>query len=247
MFRSRSPITPADYHDMDAHNFEKWFNERLLPALKPNSIIVMDNAPYHSRKSVKLPTRGRRVEVISELTDMGFFQFLAARGLPHDPQQMTVAEVFALCRQYRSYFDKYAVDEQAKAHGHTVLRLPPYHCIFNPIEMVWAYQKHIVRSKSTLRTIQQAQEDCEDGFTKLPANGASPYFDHVERLEQEYRKIDCPVNVEVPTIIPLYDEEDDDDDDEPIYSPDTEDAEEEDQSETCEEEALFSDSDEVEY
>jgi transposase len=33
---------------------------------------------------------------------------------------------------------KYAVDEIIEQAGHEVLRLPPYHCIFNAIEMVWS-------------------------------------------------------------------------------------------------------------
>ncbi len=36
---------------------------------------------------------------------------------------------------------KYRVDEMAKAAGHEVVRLPPYHCTFNPIELVWADEK----------------------------------------------------------------------------------------------------------
>ena len=83
IFRSKSTITPDDYHkDMDAHNFEKWFQEQLLPNLKSGSVIVMDNAPYHSRRNVSLPSKGRRAEVIAQLEEVGFFQFLAARGLP---------------------------------------------------------------------------------------------------------------------------------------------------------------------
>lgn len=36
----------------------------------------------------------------------------------------------------------------ASEHGHIVLRLPPYHCIFNPIEKIWGivkqyYNKHM--------------------------------------------------------------------------------------------------------
>lgn len=36
----------------------------------------------------------------------------------------------------------------ALEHGHRVLRLPPYHCIFNPIEKIWGiakqyYNKHV--------------------------------------------------------------------------------------------------------
>ena len=38
----------TDYHqEMNAVNFEKWFEEKLLPALPANSLIVMDNASYH--------------------------------------------------------------------------------------------------------------------------------------------------------------------------------------------------------
>ncbi|GFU86228.1 DDE_3 domain-containing protein [Trichonephila clavipes] len=36
----------GDYHEeMDDNHFEKWF-ETVMPKLKPQSIIVMDNAPY---------------------------------------------------------------------------------------------------------------------------------------------------------------------------------------------------------
>ena len=38
----------ADYHqEMNAVNFEKWFEDKLLPALPASSLIVMDNASYH--------------------------------------------------------------------------------------------------------------------------------------------------------------------------------------------------------
>ena len=38
----------ADYHqEMNAVNFEKWFEDKLLPALPANSLVVMDNASYH--------------------------------------------------------------------------------------------------------------------------------------------------------------------------------------------------------
>jgi hypothetical protein len=49
---------------------------------------------------------------------------------------MTMSDIFQFLREFRPYFNKYAVDEMAKAHGHTVLRLPPYHCVFNPIELL---------------------------------------------------------------------------------------------------------------
>ena len=74
---------------------------------------------------------------------MGFFQFPASRNLPSDPDEMTLTLIFTLCREYRSHFEEYFVDELAKVHGHTVLRLPPYHCILNPIEMLMVLHKTI--------------------------------------------------------------------------------------------------------
>lgn len=39
----------GDYHgQMNFENFRKWFVESLLPRIPANSLIVMDNAPYHN-------------------------------------------------------------------------------------------------------------------------------------------------------------------------------------------------------
>lgn len=41
----------ADYHqDMNAEYFEKWFVEQLLVSLEEPSVIIIDNAKYHSRR-----------------------------------------------------------------------------------------------------------------------------------------------------------------------------------------------------
>lgn len=46
----------TDYHDeMNSDNFHEWF-ESIIPRLERNSVIVMDNAPYHSVRSEKIPT-----------------------------------------------------------------------------------------------------------------------------------------------------------------------------------------------
>ena len=50
--------------EMDAEVFEKWFLETLLPNLDPESVIIMDNASYHSRVIDKAPTTASRKAVI---------------------------------------------------------------------------------------------------------------------------------------------------------------------------------------
>ena len=41
-----------DYHaDIDGDTYEEWIRECLaLESLPPNSVFIMDNAPYHSKK-----------------------------------------------------------------------------------------------------------------------------------------------------------------------------------------------------
>lgn len=44
----------GDYHEeMDGEHFEKWI-EKVMPQLKTKSVIVLDNAPYHSVKIDKV-------------------------------------------------------------------------------------------------------------------------------------------------------------------------------------------------
>ena len=46
----------------------------------------------------------------------------------------------------------YKVDEFLKRKGHEVLRLPPYHCELNPIELIWGDLKGFVgRGNSTIK------------------------------------------------------------------------------------------------
>lgn len=52
-----------DYHqDMTANVFEDWFEKTLLPALPPKkkkSVVVLDNASYHSRQINKIPNSSK--------------------------------------------------------------------------------------------------------------------------------------------------------------------------------------------
>lgn len=55
----------ADYHeDMTADLFEKWVEQQLLHNIPPNSVIIMDNASYHSRQKTKIPNTGTKKQDI---------------------------------------------------------------------------------------------------------------------------------------------------------------------------------------
>ncbi|CAH2105088.1 unnamed protein product [Euphydryas editha] len=133
-----------DYHqEMNADSFEKWF-KGVLPKLKPNSVVVMDNAPYHSRKLESLPTMSWTKPRIQE--------WLTSKNISFEAT-MVKATLIDIVRQHKQeHCDKYVVDEMAAQHGIMVLRLPPYHCELNPIELVWAQAKgYVARNNKTFK------------------------------------------------------------------------------------------------
>lgn len=213
VYRSGKQTSPEDYHEeMDSHNFERWF-AKLLCNLEPKSVIIMDNASYHSRKKVSLPSSGTRAEVKKQLEDIKFFEYAKQKGRPLYFDVMTMSDIFQFLRDFRPAFNEYAVDAMAEEQGHTVLRLPPYHCVFNPIEMLWAYQKQVLRKESSVHTIDEAQKACERVFAQIPKADLSGYFDHVKGVEEDYWKKDgLGLGLHAPVIIPVYDADDDEDD-----------------------------------
>lgn len=68
----------GDYHgQVSNENFTKWLTEKLLPNIPPNSVVVLDNALYHSVLEDKPPTKSslKRDIVV----------WLTKKGIPHDP------------------------------------------------------------------------------------------------------------------------------------------------------------------
>ncbi|CAH1971032.1 unnamed protein product [Acanthoscelides obtectus] len=113
----------GDYHDeMNASCFESWF-QGVLQRVEPNSVIVMDNASYHSRRAERVPTMGSRK------SDMQ--QWLREKGTPFD-DSCVKAELYEKIKQHKPANISYVTDEMARQCGVTVLRLPPYHCELNP-------------------------------------------------------------------------------------------------------------------
>lgn len=68
----------SDYHgDMNRQNFLLWFENQLLCNLENPSMIVMDNASYHSTVKNKPPT--------SSSTKLEIQNWLNTNNIPYDP------------------------------------------------------------------------------------------------------------------------------------------------------------------
>lgn len=100
----------------------------------------MDNAPYHSVKKEKLPTSStRKADIIKWLEDKGEVV----------DNTMVIPELLDIFKRIKPLHNKYVIDELAKATNKTILRLPPYHCELNPIELAWSSIKNHVKMNNT--------------------------------------------------------------------------------------------------
>ncbi|KAJ4451835.1 hypothetical protein ANN_03313 [Periplaneta americana] len=69
----KAGTTDGDYHgQMNSGNFGKWVWENLLTSLPPNSVVVLDNAPYHNVQVDKPPTKNTvKSDMVSWLQRQG--------------------------------------------------------------------------------------------------------------------------------------------------------------------------------
>ena len=164
-----------DYHDeMNATHFNEWWSEKLLPNLPAGAVIVMDNAPYHTVKTEASScptTSSRKADMQAWLTD---------HGIAWCPD-MVKAELYKLVQQNKPA-PVYVADEMAAAQGYLVIRLPPYHCIFNPIELVWAWIKTEVAKRNTTYRIADVKALVAQVISEVTPEQWSRACDHCDQL-----------------------------------------------------------------
>ena len=72
---------------MSADHFEQWFATKLFPNVPPNSLIVMDNGLYHSRRSDPVPVKC--------YTEQKMQDWLQAKGVEF-PTNALKAELYSI-------------------------------------------------------------------------------------------------------------------------------------------------------
>jgi transposase len=111
-------------------------------------MVVMDNASYHSRKIEKIPNTGTKKADIQD--------WLRNKSISFE-EDMVKPELLAIAKESLPQ-QKYVIDEMARASKKTVLRLPPYHCEFNRIELIRRKIKGEVARKNTTFKIADVRE-----------------------------------------------------------------------------------------
>ena len=72
---------------MTGEHFEEWFRDKLLPNVPSNSLIVMNNASYHSRQCEELP--------VKNWTKKRMIEWLDGKSIPY-PTKALKSEIFSI-------------------------------------------------------------------------------------------------------------------------------------------------------
>ncbi|KAF2901916.1 hypothetical protein ILUMI_04272 [Ignelater luminosus] len=156
--------------------------------LEENSVIVLDNAPYHSRKMEKIPTSGWKKSDIQD--------WLRSNQIKFDDCLLKV-ELLAIVNEHKKIIDK-----MAKSQNKIVLRLPPYHCELNPIELIWADMKNYVAEKNTTFKFQDMKTIFFEAVGTITAQKWKNCIQHVQNnIEQKMWDLDNIIEIHVKPLI----------------------------------------------
>ena len=199
VFKCKKKSSNSDYHsEMNAETFEKWFIEDFLPYLPPASYIVMDNASYHSRLRDKPPTTSsKKADIIAWLSENKI----------QCGEKETRNELLMKVKANRSP-KIYELDAIAFEKGHNVIRLPPYHCQYNPIELIWAQVKGYVADRNTTFRIADTERLVHEAIDTVSVSAWESCVRHAEKIQEDDYNRELLIDTALePIIIDLQDSE----------------------------------------
>ena len=133
-----------------------------------------------------------------------------------------------MCKQERDRYPAKIVESIAKNAGHETLHLPLHHCELNPIEMVWGVLRNYVTTENKDMTLKSVEELFRKRHTELKDQ---PKFwkkcvEKVKRIEEDYRKSDISVDIQVEKLcVELHPDSSSDSDELECFSSETSDIE----------------------
>lgn len=164
---------------MNDNIFKNWFY-KMLKHLEEPCIIVMDNAPYHNMVVENIPkSNTSKVDIQTWLND---------KGIDFMPIE-TLAELREKVKLVTSMEKRYEIDELAFEMGHEVIRLPPFHCQYNPMELIWAQIKGEVASKNTTFKMEDVEKLIHEAMDAVTIDDWKKHVKHVEVIQEtDYEK-----------------------------------------------------------
>ena len=82
------------------------------------------------------------------------------------------------------------IDNIAKKYGHEVIRLLPYHCDLNAIELIWADEKDCVARENREMTVKSVEALFRERRSQITAEKCKKCIEHVKKVELSCGKTD---------------------------------------------------------
>lgn len=181
----KSTRKTGDYHgQMNWELFQKWFDEKLLPNIPNNSIIIMDNATYHnvlSEYSAPTPTCSK--EKIRT--------WLESNKIPCKDDCLKV-ELVEILRKIAPE-PTYAIDVIARKYGHEIIRTPPYHPELQPIEICWGVLKNEIARNCDF-TMDNLKLQLESAFEKVTTKTCQKIIKRIRSVEDKFWQEDAQLD-----------------------------------------------------
>ncbi|XP_071034257.1 uncharacterized protein [Parasteatoda tepidariorum] len=157
--------------------FRKWLQEKLLPNLQPQSVVVMDNAPYHTKIENPTPKYATKSVMIDWLNHNGI----------NCSSDMRKAELYALLESNRPKKVSYSIDK-LRTRAILLLVFSPYHWDLNAIEFVWSTLKRFIRERNVTgdMSLNNLKSLFCEGLNCVTAEGWQAHCEHVQNLENKY-------------------------------------------------------------
>jgi len=186
MFHSKK--TADCLEEIDSLRFEQWLNNYVLPNIKPNSVIVIDNAPYHMEKVDCIPTNAM------PKTDIQVW--LASKGVLWLPD-MIKRELLVLVNNIKDRYEEYRIDRHAESRGHKILRLPPFHCELSPINMIWAEVRGYVAQRNSTFQVAAVEALTRQALAQITEEVWSKYVSRALKEEDFMWDLDSQDDIQV--------------------------------------------------
>jgi len=140
---------------MDGECIRQWLKS-VLPKLKDQGVIIMNNTQHDFLKQNNFPTiNSRKADII---------EWLEEKGEVVDTS-MIIPELLEIVNRLMPKYDKYIFDEMVKEHNKYVLRLPPHHRELNPINLMLPSMINYVKMNRKARTVDQLLIEWEQKTT----------------------------------------------------------------------------------
>jgi hypothetical protein len=135
----------------------------------------VENAAYHNVQLNPAPASSCRKSAMID--------WLSDHGIPFS-DRMCKPELYSLIKLRKPRFKIFKIDALFAEHGHSALRLPPYHPDLNPTELIRdSVKEYVARNNASFR-LDDAIKLTEEKFNIITKEEWSSRYKNVRQCEQ---------------------------------------------------------------